>query len=239
MILKVIKNFLLLIFFLFPLISPAEVLQFETEELPAESVVPQLDSSMAVKSKIVPLAGRLEMGFILGSIIDEMFFANTLLGLQVFYYVTEDSAWGVTYLDHMKGLSTYSEQFGQTSAKVDFNKAPAPTTVLTGSYRWSFLYGKMSFSKNLVLPTVISMEADAGVSKVGSQSLPFTSAGITHKLLPKKNLGIALSYRILLYQTLDPASVDLGEAATVPAESDFAKKIQVGQSLDLTLSYLF
>ncbi|MDG0815645.1 outer membrane beta-barrel domain-containing protein [Bdellovibrio svalbardensis] len=239
MISKATKILLVLALNLFALSSQATVIQFDADELPTESVVPILDSNMAVKNKAIPLAGRLEVGLFTASVIDEMFFNNSLWGFEAFYSFSEDKAWGLKYADRMSGLSSYSDQFQSTSAKPSFSKAPAPSSILTASYRWTFLYGKMSLSKSMVLPTMFATEVDAGANKVGGQSLPYTSFGITHKLFFKKHVGVGLSYRLLLYQTLDPVSVDLGSAAPTPSESDFSKKIQLSQSLDIALSYLF
>lgn len=239
MILKGTKRFILLSIIFATLASRAEVIQIEADELPAESVIPILDSNMAVKNRSIPFSGRLEIGVMTGSVIDEMFFNNTLWGLQLFYYYNEDSAWGIKYANRLNGISSYSEQFQNTSAQLDFQKAPTPSTIMTASYRWSFLYGKMSVSKDTVVPTVLSTETDIGVHKMGSQNLPWTSFGISHKVFIKKHVGIGLSYRLLIYQTLDPASADLGSSAPTPSESDFDKKIQISQSLDAALTYIF
>ncbi|WP_374073656.1 outer membrane beta-barrel domain-containing protein [Bdellovibrio bacteriovorus] len=239
MISKGTKRFILLATFFIACGGQAEVIQIEADELPTESVIPLLDSNMAVKNRSIPFTGRLELGFMTGTVIDEMFFNNTLWGIQLFYYFNEDSAWGLKYADRLKGLSSYSEQFQSTSAQLDFQKAPSPSTVIAASYRWSFLYGKMSLSKETVVPTVFSIEADLGVHKIGTQNLPWTSAGISHKVFVKKHIGVGLSYRLLLYQTLDPVSADVGSAAPTPSESDFDKKIQISQSLDVAVTYLF
>ncbi|AHZ83945.1 outer membrane beta-barrel domain-containing protein [Bdellovibrio bacteriovorus] len=216
----------------------AATIEFSEEELPSESVVPVLDSPLAVKNKLVKPKGRLELGVNAGYIIDEMFFNNVLWGTSVFYHSSDYKAWGIKYLGRMTGLSTYSEQFEGTSQGLDFNKAPAPGAMLLGSYRWTFLYGKLSFSKDLVLPTQFSLEFDLGVQQSGQQNLPLTAAAISHRLYMKRQFALAATYRLLLYQMLDPVSADIG-TGTTPSESDFSKKIQISQGLELGLSYLF
>lgn len=219
--------------------AQAAVIEFEADEIPSESVLPVLDSNMAVKKKQIPLNGRLELGFLYGSVIDEMFYNNLIWGLQFLYNIDDESAVGLKYGDHLNGKSSYAEQFESTSARLNFDKAPAPGRFITASYRWTFLYGKMSLSKNLVLPTLFSTESDLGILQVGGQNLPYGAVGVTHKMVIKKQWGIGLSYRLLVYQTLNPVSVSIRNSSPTPQESDFEKKLQISQSLDLALSYLF
>lgn len=156
---------------------------------------------------------------------------------RFFYSTSEEVAFGLKYYERMSGLSTYSDQFKSTSPNPDLGKAPAPTNIVAGSYRWTFLYGKLSFSKNIVLPTAISTEFDLGVNKVGSENMPLSAIGLTHKIFMKKRLGLGFSYRLIVHQTIDAVSANL--TGSTPAESDFSKKIQLSQSFDLGLSYLF
>lgn len=215
----------------------AAPLTIEEEDLPAESVVPRLDSNMAVKNRLVPLDGRLEIGGSYGDIIDEMFYDSTLLGFQAFYHVTDDTAWGLRYLNRSTGLGTYGEQFTSQSG-TDFSKSPAPGAIIAGIYRWSFLYGKMSFSKDLVFPTIFSLEGDVGINKIGTQNLPYTAIGVSHKLMMKRHFGLSLSYRWLLYQTINPVSSNIRPGSN-PSESDFSKKLQISQTIDIGMSWLF
>ncbi|WP_374029941.1 outer membrane beta-barrel domain-containing protein [Bdellovibrio bacteriovorus] len=240
MILKDIKKYLLVgTIFLGAIQALAETEEVDYNDLPAESVIPILDSKLAVKSPSISFRGRFEVGIALGNVIDEMFFNNTLWGFQAFYHSDEDTAWGLKYFDRSEGLSTYSDQFANTSAQLDFKKAPSPTVILMGSHRWSFLYGKMSFTKDLVLPSTISVETDLGINKMGSQDLPIIGLGLNHTIFIKKHIGIGLAYRLLLYQTFDPTSSDLGASAPRPSESDFDKTVQISQNLEFNLSYLF
>lgn len=236
---KANKISLLLGITLFSLLSHAAVIEFEADEIPSESVMPVLDSTLAVKNKLVPLKGRAEVGLLSGTVIDEMFFNNVIWGVQLFYNMDNDTAVGLKYTDHLKGLSSYADQFRNTSKQLDFNKAPAPSTLISGSYRWTFLYGKISLSKNMVIPTLFSTETDLGLLQVGQENLPYAAIGITHKFYIKQHWGVGLSYRLLAYQTLNPVSVNIGSSAPAPSESAFTKKVQLSQSLDLTLSFLF
>lgn len=217
--------------------SPA--VEFEADELPAESVVPLLDSNMAVKNKSINLRQRLELGLNYGFIIDEMFFNNNLFGLQIYYNVNEEQSFGLKYASRMSGMSDYSQEF--TTRDIYINRSPSPSSILAGIYRWSFLYGKMSLAKDMVIPTLFSAETELGVNKIGTQVLPYSSVGITQKFYMKKTYGLGITYRILVYQTIDPVSTYVGNfpSPNYPAESDFDKKIQVSQSLELGLSYLF
>lgn len=237
----------LLALFSSPSLVQAQTLEFDPDELPAESVVPKLDSNMAVKNKSIPLKERLEFGFTYGFIIDEMFFNNNMAGVQAYYNLNDEQALGLKYSSRMSGLSDYSQQF--ESSSVYINRAPVPTAIVAANYRWSFLYGKVSFSKEMVLPTLFSTEFELGTNKIGTQTLPYSSVGVTQKLYMKKAFGLGLTYRLLVYQTVDPVSTHVGNCSpsgtptcntpVYPNESDFSKKIQISQSLELGFSYLF
>lgn len=219
--------------------AQSQALEFDADDLPTESVVPVLDSNMAIKNKAISLKERLEFALSYGFIIDEMFFNNNMAGVQIYYNLNEDHSLGLKYSSRMTGLSDYSQEF--STKDIYIGRAPTPTSIIAGIYRWSFLYGKMSFSKDLVLPTLFSAEFELGANRIGTQSLPYSSAGVTQKLFMKKAFGLGLTYRLLIYQTIDPVSAYVGNfpAPSYPSESDFSKKIQISQSLELGFSYLF
>ncbi|MEN0059563.1 MAG: outer membrane beta-barrel domain-containing protein [Bdellovibrio sp.] len=234
-----VSKFFIFITLLLTTSAQAQTIEFDSDELPTESVVALLDSNMAVKNKAISFRNRLEVGFSFGAIIDEMFYNNTAFGLQLYYNFNEEQSIGLKYSDRLSGVSDYSKQFEDTTTSLQMDRAPAPSSIIAGTYRWTFLYGKMSLSKDLTLPTVFSLEADLGVNKYGSQSLPYSAVGVNQKLYIKKHIGVGLTYRIMVYQTLDPMSVKLGQAQPVPDESAFDKKMQISQGLDLGVSYLF
>jgi outer membrane beta-barrel protein len=220
----------------------AATVEFAPEELPTESVVPVLDSNMAVKKKLIPFTHRLELGLTYGSVIDEMFFNNTMLGIEAFFHMSEDYALGFKYYSRDSGLSSYSEQFEQGTGsgnKLDFSAAPQPKSIMALTYRWDLLYGKVSFGKNAILPTTFNMDIDLGMNEYGGQALPYSSIGIGQKLYAWKHWGISLNYRFMFYQILDPVSTSIVASNPAPSESDFEKKLQISQGIDLGLSYLF
>jgi hypothetical protein len=69
--------------------------------------------------------------------------------------------------------------------------------------------------------------------------LPYSSIGIGQKLYAWKHWGISLNYRFMFYQILDPVSTSIVAGNPAPSESDFEKKLQISQGIDLGLSYLF
>jgi len=239
MISKVTNLIVVLLIATFSVATFATSVEFAQDDLPTESVIPVLDSNMAVKKKLIPFSHRFELGLTYGSIIDEMFFNNTLLGIQASYYLSEDQGLGIKYQSRMSGLSTYSDQFSQSSQHLQFSEAPEPTTIITANYHWTFLYGKVSFGKTTILPTTLYLDADLGMNKFGGQDLPYSAIGMGQKFFIQKHWGVFLTYRIMLYQIIDPVSAKISSSAPTPSESDFDKKIQVSQGIDLGLSYLF
>lgn len=234
-----------LIFLAFICASPAysqevntTIDELDADNLPTESVVPSVDSNLVVRNRLVSFAKRWDLNLSYGLVIDEMFFDNKFFSLATYYNFTEDTAFGIKYLSRSAGQSDYAKQFAQTLSNVNLSKSPAPSSLTALSYRYSFLYGKVSFSRDLVLPMSLDTQVDAGMHKVGTQSLPYTAAGVSQKFFLGKNWGIGLTYKIMFYQTVDPVSAFVGTGFQ-PNESDFTKKLQISQAFGLDLSYLF
>ncbi len=84
----------------------------------------------------------------------------------------------------------------------------------------------------------LDTQVDLGMHKVGTQSMPYSSIGLSQKFFTRNRWGIGLTYKIMLYQTIDPVSAYVG-GTSQPNESQFSKKIQSSQAFSLDLSYLF
>jgi outer membrane beta-barrel protein len=235
--LKVGKLFLL-VSLLFCTSVKAEEIKFSEDVLPTESVMPRLDSADAVRNRLLNHKGRFEIGLDYLWAIDELFFNTTLYGFQAYYHLNNDIGVGLKYYQYASGLNDYGNQFEQSST-LKFSRAPAPTSIMAVSLLNRILYGKISVTKETILPFIVNLEYDLGFNKYGSKNLIYGAIGLSHKLYFKNNVGFGLTYHLQVHEVPNPVSIDIRSAAPVPNESDFSKKMQISQSIALGVSYLF
>ncbi len=212
---------------------------FPQEELPNESFPPQLDSPQVVIARKVVFAKTWEPQLSYGWLLDEPFYQNGFLSLGLTYSWSEFAGVTVKALSWSKGLSDYSNQFAKTNAALRFGRAHGPEMGYTLTYNDRLLYGKVSFSKDVILPTTITALYELGVIQYGQQSLPLAGAGIKNAWYLSKAWSFNMGLHIYLRQALDPLSADLKAASPAPAESSFTATTRLSTSFDLGIQYLF
>ncbi|MFZ3231796.1 MAG: outer membrane beta-barrel domain-containing protein [Pseudobdellovibrio sp.] len=216
----------------------AEEITFNEDVLPTESVMPKLDSNDAVRKRLLNHKSRFEVGVDYLWAIDELFFNTSLFGFQAYYHANNDIGYGFKYYQYSAGTNDYGKQFDQ-AAQLKFERAPAPKSIIALSMLNRIMYGKISMSKDKVLPFMVNLEYDLGVNKYGSKSLFYSSIGIEHKVYFKDNIGVGLMYQVHIHQVPNAVSVNIKESSPVPSESDFTTKTQISQCIALGVSYLF
>ena len=93
-----------------PLSVFAETIQFPTEELATESVLPVFDQPTSVRNRVVSLSKRIEIGFLGGYALTEPFYNPFQIGGTLSYHINEDhgiNLFGTTFLT---GLSNEASQ---------------------------------------------------------------------------------------------------------------------------------
>lgn len=212
-------------------------LEFTTEELSADSLIPVLDSPLAVMSRKLSYQKKVEASLYGGWMLDEPFYKNQYLGFSVMYSTDEYTGYGLTYKKWSTGLSSYSNQFKDAnSLNIDYGYGPEMAAAFL--YERRSFYGKISFSKGYVMPVSIGSQFEAGAIKYGSRMLPMVSVSLCHKVYFTNNSGVQTNLRLAIHQALDPLSVDL-KATTRPSEGDFATTTDTSTLLDLAYVYLF
>jgi outer membrane beta-barrel protein len=233
------KSFLFLFIFLMPLLSLGADITFSDEELPNESMPPRLDSPKAVINKAITFENRFEPKATYGWLMDEPFYQNKYLALSLSYGWNEFSGATLRVLSFGTGISDYANQFAGTKASLQFDRAPGPERGYSISYDYRLLYGKVSFSKQAVIPTTVISTYELGMIKYGDRHLPFYGAGLLNNYYIGKSWGINLGLRLHVRQAVDPLSSDLKAATPKPSESDFGTTNKFSTSFDLGLQFLF
>lgn len=218
--------------------APVQEIKIDEDELPEESVTPKTDNSSSVLNKQVKFNKRFLIDVQTGSILDEpLVNSNYFLG-RATYYTTEEMAFGLGFKSRFGGKTSYSEQLNAGTAQLEFERAPSPTASHFLSFGYNFYYGKISMSKNMIIPASTKFECDAGMQKVGSATLPFVQSSLNQSFYLSKHLALGLSIGLSIAKTYDSTSVNIRSSQPVPNESDFSDKIQFNQFLAGSLSIL-
>lgn len=233
------KLLLLSLVILFGVSAYAAEITFPPEELPSESFPPQLDSPQAVVARKVSFAKSWEPQISYGWLLDEPFYQNGFIAVGLTYSWSEFSGVTVKALSWSKGLSDYSNQFAKTNASLRFGRANGPESGYTLTYNDRLLYGKVSFSKDVILPTTITALYELGVIQYGPQNFPLFGAGIKNAWYLTKSWSFNFGLHLYLRQATDPLSADLKAASPAPADSSFGATTRLSTSFDLGVQYLF
>jgi len=212
----------------------AESVSLSDNELPNESVVPILDSPLAVQARALTFTDRWGGQVGTGWLLDEPFYQNLYMEGRIAYNWNEVSGVALKFMNWAKGVSTYGQQF----TSLNFNYGHGPESGYGFVYENRFLYGKVSFAKNIVLPVSMASTFDLGMIQYGSKSLPYAGVGLGNSVYFNKNLGLTLGVKFLFRQAYDPLSQSLRTQAVPPTDSDFTTKTRYSTGLDLGLIYL-
>lgn len=197
--------FISLIFF--SINALAVTIEFPEDELARESVLPVFDNALAVKSRLVPTAKRMEIGFTTGFAMNEPFFKSLRYGGSIAYNFTETHGIFLQGLLYSDGLNNN----GNTLANTDFNVganaetyirmqyAPQPKYHFMANYQITPYYGKISVFKNFVMNLSLYGLLGAGVIDVGGETTPAFNIGFGQKFYFSKNWGIRADLGLMAY----------------------------------------
>jgi outer membrane beta-barrel protein len=218
--------------------SQSQVEFFVPEDVSQESVVPKMDSPQAVLTRALKMTNRFELSISQAWILDEPFLNSSYQILELSYHWNESFGVGLKALNFNAGTSEYSKQFLSTQG-TQFDQVPNPKSGMGASFHNRIFYGKLSFSEETVLPTMIELVTDLGLTSQGSKSgLPFISLGVGQKTYFQKSFSFGLQYNWMVHQSLDANSVNL-QAGQVVDPSSFKTKTEFSHGLQLNFGYLF
>ncbi len=222
--------------------AQAETIQFPSEELATESVLPVFDQPTSVKNRTVSLAKRIEVGALMGYALTEPFYNPFQIGGTLSYHLNEDhgiNIYGVTFL---QGLSNEAAQLnpipGSAGINGNLQYGPAPKYLFIGSWQYSAYYGKLSFTKDYVMNLHLYGLAGIGMYGLGDASKPVLTVGLGQKFHFTPSLSFRFDLRLLTYMGPDPVSIRLDNKTTVQPSSAFAEKLFFEGLLNFGISYM-
>ncbi len=188
----------------------AVTIEFPEEELARESVLPVFDNALAVKSRLVPTKGRVELGLAAGFAMNEPFFNTTRFGGHLAYHLTETHGIVLTGQLYTDGLGNNGKALSQSDLiddNPDTNQgfirmeyAPQPTYHFFANYQITPYYGKISVFKDFVMNLSLYGLVGVGAIDIGGETVPALNLGIGQKFYFSKNWGIRADLGLMAYE---------------------------------------
>ena len=220
----------------------AEQVQFPDEELATESVLPLFDQPQAVRNRLVPLAGRFEIGGGGSYDLVEPFFNPYGINVIATYNFSEENGVNLFYNYYMGGNTSYVNQLNNipnTSSKFNLQNAPAPAYLLLVNYQYTAFYGKLSLAKDFVMNLSLFGFAGAGGFQIGDGLNPTLDVGLGQKFYFSSNNAIRFDLRFNFYQGPDVVSSTIPASGGTVSSSNFSKRLFIGSLLSASYVYLF
>lgn len=216
----------------------AQEIKIDEDELPGESVTPKTDITSNVINKKVSFKKRFLVDVNTGSILDEPLINSNYFLVRASYFTSEELYFGVGFKSRFGDKTSYAEQLSSGSAQLQFDRVPKPTQSHFLSAGYNFYYGKLSFSKDMVITASTRLDSDFGMQKIGTVNKPFVQTAVTQSFYINRNLALGISIGLSMAQTFDTTSVSIRLLDPVPSESAFSEKNQFNQFLSANLSIL-
>jgi outer membrane beta-barrel protein len=193
----------------------AAKIQFPTEELASESVLPKFDNPIPVRNRNVETAGHLEVAGFYGWTLNDAFADSTSLGGIFTYHFNEFHALQI-YAAKLSGKANeYPQQiFDQTSGAADIRgKTAVPKAAYILAYQVTPFYGKLSFTKQGVINMSIYGTLGAGSYQLQDGNTTGLSTGIGAKFYFTNRFNLRADYRFFFYSARDPIDPAYGKRA--------------------------
>jgi len=200
------KTIFLLVSLLYSFNASAVTIEFPEDELARESVLPVFDNAVAVKSRLVPTAGRLEFGLAAGFAMNEPFFDSSRFGGHVAYHLDETHGILLSGQLYTDGLGSNGSALAQTNlsntgaAYIRMEYAPQPKYHFLANYQITPYYGKISVFKNFVMNLSLYGLLGAGVIDIGGETTPALNIGMGQKFYFGKRWGIRADLGLMAYE---------------------------------------
>jgi outer membrane beta-barrel protein len=187
----------------------AVTIEFPEDELARESVLPVFDNAVAVKSRLVPTAKRVELGLAMGFAMNEPFFNSTRFGGHVAYNFNETHGFVLQGQMYSDGLGKNGKNLANTDLNsgtgpnattfIRMEYAPQPKYHLIANYQITPYYGKISVFKDFIMNLSLYGLLGAGVMDIGGQTTPVFNIGMGQKFYFSKRWGIRADLGLMAY----------------------------------------
>lgn len=214
------------------LCAQAEVIEVPEEELAKESVLPIFNSTAVVRSRLVNLEGRFELGLNSGINLNDAYYNPLTFGLLVTYHFNEIHGVNISYNQWFEGLSTYGKQLkngeGLSGGNTfDASLAPQLQSMYFLNYQFTAYYGKISLTKQSVMNLSLYTLAGLGMMNYKGGSEVAVNLGIGQRLYFSPDWALRFDLSMNMFSGIEPSSIDLPANSGEKSYSSFAKETRV------------
>ena len=201
------------------------------KELARESVLPVIEDPESVRDRNVSKSGSLSLYPLAGVVVNNPFFLNLALGGTIGYHFNEYHSVNLFGAYMYSTTTGYVDQIvsddqllgannGNNQYLKRFKDFPKVNLLALLMYEFSPLYGKMSFSKDMVLNTDLLLSIGGGtIIFSGGAYLPAFTLGLGQRFYFGKNWGIRFDLMGLMYPGPNYTSLKNPSQGLVPKET--------------------
>ncbi len=233
----------LILILCFAYTAHSEVIEFPTEELARESVLPKFKHNKSVMNKNIPLEGRVEVNLAAGFALNEAYYNPLSVGGGATYYLTDIHGINLSVNQCAEGVSSYAKQLqsgeGLKSGTFDPSLAPSAERLVLLNYQYSAFYGKISLTKQGVMNLAVYGLLGGGAIQIGSTNALVINFGVGQKFYFSPNWALRMDLNLYSYNAPDPASIPLLTGSAERTYNDFDIKNYISSNISLGLSFLF
>ncbi len=237
------KTTLLILSLLISFHAFAVTIEFPEEELARESVLPVFDNAVAVKSRLVPTKGRVELGLGAAYALNEPFFNTQRFGGHLAYHVTETHGILLSGQFYSDGLGDNGKALATTDLAespsvetyVRMEYAPQPKYHFFANYQITPYYGKISVFKDFVMNLSLYGLFGLGTIDIGGESVPAFNMGLGQKFYFSKRWGIRADLSLVAYEGVNFFERSNGSGGS-PIEDSYSTGGSPGITQDVSAS---
>ncbi|MCB0421868.1 MAG: outer membrane beta-barrel domain-containing protein [Bdellovibrionales bacterium] len=227
----------------FSLIVNAETIEFSTDELARESVLPIFETIEVVKNRSVVKKGRFELGGSIGLNLTEALYNTVNYSVMGSYHFDESHGVNIFGLFMLSGLSQMGKDLQQGKGlippkKFDASLAPHPESFIFANYEFTAYYGKISLAKDFNMNLSLYGIAGLGMIGFGSTSKVGANVGLGQKFYLTNSLSLRFDLRFMMYQGPEPTSYNDLYGIPAPDASQFEESLFFHTFATVGLSWL-
>ncbi|MFK8138546.1 MAG: outer membrane beta-barrel domain-containing protein [Bdellovibrionales bacterium] len=177
-----------------------KTIKINKKELATETVLPVFRVKKVLRKRNVVKENRGEVGFALGSTLNDAFFDNNLLRLHFSYHLNEVHAVSVDYGSYISSGNNFQDQISGPPINIgDWDNVPLLESYAALNWEYTPYYGKISITKQGVYNLSTSTILGLGSITYGGESATYLQAGVIQKFYFSPNWGLNLDLRIQNY----------------------------------------
>ena len=210
------------------------------DELAKESVTAKFDRYITYKNRMIPLAGKWEVGAYYGLNFTEAIENQSKFGFNLGYHWSDVHTISLNYAIWASGLNTQYSSPLLSTYKLDFTRAPTQQSSIILNYEANLFYGKVSITKETVAHFDLFPIVGLVENNYSNKSFLGPDLGVGWRVYVSNNWAIRAD---LTFQYVSKPSPFLGgymqTTQPTPSQSQFSTETMLSTLFDLGVVAVF